>query len=160
MAKTKRELFSFARKCTYFNLTLVSSLGKRGGQLTVFIARYSDPKTFKPSSYSLFPAGLLRKAFAYAQQKANELGQDVRVVMQAQLKEECEGDEGLFGIKTFKPVDAQINLSSMPVLPCSHCLAPATHQFVARYVRRGGEKTSIVEHGCDDHIESIRQHWA
>lgn len=154
MAKTPTGLFSFAQKCDSFILRLESSLQKRGGKIVLCLARYRDSGRFKSKQ---FPAKMLRQAFDYAQQRANELGQDVRIVVEAELKDEHGGDAGLYGIATIKPSSLETQtLSRLPILPCSECSNPATHQFVARYT----DEVSVIEHGCNEHIEGILSYWA
>lgn len=173
MAWTKRELFAFAHKCEYFSLRLESDLAKKRSQVIFVLTNYKGPldpnEMIVGINYSddilngnTFPASVVRKAFDYAQQRANELGTDVRIVMEACVKEEYAepyGDdyEGLFAVATIKPSSLdEHTLSILPVVHCSHCTKPATHQFVKREVNA----VSIVEHGCEDHIEHIHGHWA
>ena len=154
MAKTPTDLFSFAQKCDTFLLRLESSLAKRNGNIILCIARYKNSGRFKSEK---FPAKMLREAFDYAQQRANELGQDVRIVMEATMKDEYGGDDVMTSIATLKPSNLESQtLSYLHLLPCTECLRSATYQFVARYT----SGTSVIEHGCDEHIEGIRSYWA
>jgi hypothetical protein len=176
MAWTKRELFSFAYRCEYFTLRLESGLAIKRSQVIFVLTNYKGPldpaRMIEGVKYSdsilngnTFPASVLRKAFDYAQQRANELGADVRIVMEACAKEEYADeitksygeDEGLFAVATVKPssIGREI-LSILPVVHCSHCAKPATQQFVKRDVE---DEVSIVEYGCDEHIEDIHSHW-
>lgn len=173
MAWSQKKLFSFATKCEYFGLRLESKLGKKKSKTILVLTNYKGPldpeNMVEGVKYSerilngnTFPASIVRKAFDYAQQRANELGTEVRIVMEACVKEEYPqyfddevGDEGLFAVATVKP-SQQETLSTLPVAPCSWCSKPATQQFV----KCGEGITSIIENGCDEHIEHIRSHWA
>jgi hypothetical protein len=173
MAWSPRRLFAFATKCEYFGLRLESFLGKKKSKTILVLANYHGPRDpadlLDGVEYSedflngnTFPASIVRKAFDYAQQRANELGTEVRIVMEACVKEEYPqyfddecGDEGLFAVATIKPSHEE-TLSILQVTPCSWCSKPATQQFV----KCGEGITSIIERGCDDHIEDIRGHWA
>lgn len=159
MAWTKRELFSFARKCEYFSLRLESGLAKKRSRVVFVLANYGE-KLFDSTE---FPASVIRKAFEYAQQRANEVGSDVRIVMSACVDEEYAepyGDdyEGLFAVATVKPSKSKNDyiLSTMPVVHCSMCSKTATHKMV-RYSYDGA---SVIEHGCAEHIDHIRGYWA
>lgn len=171
MAKTQRELFSFARKCSGFNLRLESGLKKKGANIIFVLARYDGP--LDPSEYipgvkysdrildgNQFPAKAVRKAFEHAQMCANELGQEVRIVMEASLKEEFGGDDDLFAIATIKPQEVFKSIN-MPASTCSMCSRQATQKCLAGLEgNKLGGGSVIIEHGCDEHIEEIRDHWA
>lgn len=163
MAWTKRELFSFARKCEYFTLRLESGLAKKRSRVIWVLANYGE-RLFDSTS---FPASILRKAFDYAQQRADEVGSDVRIVMEACIKEEYSdetiasygSDEDLFAVATIKPSKPKKDnwlFTILPVVHCSRCMKPATQKMV----RYSDEGISVIEHGCDEHIEDIRSHWA
>jgi hypothetical protein len=152
MAMTKRELFSFARKCKWFLLRIESSVAKGEGSVTLIIARYHGPDSNYITA-NPFPARMLRKAFDYAQQKSNELRQEVKVVMAARLIKEYEGSFGFFGVKTFRPAINK-TLSSLPVLTCSSCSKPATQQLLS-FVDSG----SYIEHCCDQHVGEVRAQY-
>lgn len=175
MAWTKKDLFSFARKCEYFGLRLESGLAKKSSEVVFVLTNYRSPldprEMIEGVQYSddilngnTFPASVVRRAFDYAQQRANELGDEVRIVMEACVKEEYAepyGDdyEDLFAVATIKPSEAELDherLSVLPVVHCSWCMKPATHKFV----KSSETETTIIEHGCEEHIEHIRGHWA
>ncbi len=175
MAWTKKELFSFARKCDYFGLRLESGLAKKNSRVVFVLTNYRSPldprEMIEGVQYSddilngnTFPASVVRRAFDYAQQRANELGDDVRIVMEACVKEEyaepyCDEDEGLFAVATIKPSNPKISdwlFSFLPVVDCCWCMKPATQKMV----RYSDDPLSIIEHGCDKHVEDIRGHWA
>lgn len=177
MAWSSKRLFSFATKCEYFGLRLESELGKKKSKTILVLTNYHgplDPEVMMEGvNYSedtlngnTFPASIVRKAFDYAQQRANEVGTEVRIVMEACVKEEYpryfdaeHGDEGLFAVATIKPSKSEPiheRLSILPVAPCSWCSNHATHKFVKSSV----DETTIIEHGCDEHIQHIRDHWA
>lgn len=155
MAWTKSKLFSFVRKCEYSDIRLVSGInGKRGeGRIALIIARY-DSKEFRgqPHYDSRFPVRTLRKAFAYAQQRANELDQEVRIVLEAGLREEHGGDEDLFRVASFAPRDGWM---SLPVLGCSCCDQPAAEQVV-----RNTDGQVIIENACSRHLQNIKDFWS
>lgn len=170
MAWTKRELFSFARKCEGFTLRLESGLRKKDADAVLVLARYNgplDPKYYiRGVKYcdeilngNQFPAKIVRKAFEHAQMRADELGQEVRIVMEASLKEEFGGDEDLFAIATIKPrkVFEPINISSST---CSICSRHATQKCLTGFAaNKWGGGSIVIEYGCDEHIDGIRDHW-
>jgi hypothetical protein len=176
MAWSSKRLFSFATKCVYFGLRLESELGKRKSRTILVLANYNGPldpnNIHEGVNYpdhilngNAFPASVVRRTFDYAQQRANELGSEVRIVMEACVKEEYPqyfddevGDEGLFAVATVEPSKSESDherLSVLPVAPCSWCSSPATHKFV----KSGVDETTIIQHGCDEHIELIRSRW-
>src|SRR5664279_1188875 len=99
MAWSQKRLFTFATKCEYFGLRLESFLGKKQSKTILVLTNYNGPldpeSMIEGVNYSerilngnTFPASIVRKAFDYAQQRANELGTEVRIVMEACVKEE------------------------------------------------------------------------
>src|SRR3989344_333684 len=170
MAWSQKKLFSFATKCEGFNLRLESGLKKRGAKVVFVLARYDGPldpsELIEGVKYSdrilngtAFPAKTVCKAFEHAQMRADELGQEVRIVMEAFLKEEFGGDDDMFAIATIKPQEV-FEPVNIPAPICSMCSRQATQKCLAGLKgNRHGGGAVIIEYGCDEHISVIRNHW-
>lgn len=143
MAWTKLELFSFARKCPQFDLMIESAPWELGqGRTSVVIARYDGQGTDTE-----FPAIKLRKAFELAQIRANELGENVRLVIDGYYS---DGEDSLLGHWGVKDFDSEpeylIGFSST----CSCCRELATKTITCRVF--GFNQT---EHVCDNHFRKV-----
>src|ERR1700722_13674642 len=102
MVKQKEEPCSFAKKCERFDVRLVSDLPEETGWLILVIARY-DSKGLE--ALTVFPEAILRQALNYGQHRANELGREIRIVMEARLKDQFGGKSDLFTLATITPAE-------------------------------------------------------
>lgn len=157
MAMTETDLFSFAQKCEWFNLRLESGRRDkgRGSAVTFFVARY-DTSPRRLLWRIRFPAKELRAVFQLAQHRANELGQEIRITMEASLKEEYDGGlDDSRGVATVRPQESPGPIiSTVPSFTCSHCSEPATVQVVVRF-----PDTIVIEHSCAHHENNVRNYW-